>query len=98
MGDLATQTDTNIEVEFPSLWGVKFLNDDYTPIEFVILILKRVFGLNDQAAVEITMKVHQEGEAVVGAYTKDIALTKASNAEAFARQYGHPLRLQAVEV
>lgn len=98
MSETETHAETELDVDFPSLWGVKFFNDDFTPVEFVILILMNVFGLSDQAASVITYKVHEEGDAIVGAYMKDIAVTKAATAEAMARQYGHPLRLQAVEV
>lgn len=98
MSDTVTQTDTDTELDFPALWGVRFLNDDYTPIDFVVMVLKQFFGFTDTAAAEVTLKVHEEGEAIVGAYTKDIAQTKASSAEQAARQYGHPLRLDAVEV
>ncbi len=98
MSDIAADTKTELGIDFPSLWGVKFLNDDYTPIEFVIFLLIKVFGLSDEEATNITLRVHKDGEAIVGAYTKDIALTKALTAENTARQYGHPLRLDAVEV
>lgn len=98
MNDTLTDIKTSLDIDFPSLWGVRFLNDDYTPIEFVIAVLMEHFSQNEQEATAITIKVHEEGEAVVGTYTKDVALTKVRDALHVARASGHPLRLDAVEI
>lgn len=98
MSEAATDTKTSLDVDFPTIWGVRFLNDDYTPMDFVIAVLVQMFGQSEAQATDITVKVHEEGEAVVGAYTKDIAMTKARDAVQAARNHGHPLRLDAVEI
>ncbi len=96
--DIKSTTETDTDLDFPSLWGVQFLNDDFTPMEFVISIMMKYFNQSFEDAQALTMLIHVDGEAVVGAYTKDIAVTKAMTAEQTARQFGHPLRLEAVEV
>ncbi len=93
-----TETNTSTDLDFPSMWGVKLLNDDYTPMDFVIMVLMHHFGQTVEEAEAITIRVHHHGEAVVGHYTKDIAVTKATIAEHQARQLGHPLRLDPVPV
>jgi ATP-dependent Clp protease adaptor protein ClpS len=96
--DAVTQEFTETDLDFPSLWGAKFINDDYTPMDFVIQILMENFGQNDFDAVAITIDVHKEGQAVVGSYTKDIAETKVMHAMRRAAHDGHPLRIEAVPV
>lgn len=91
-------TNTDLDLDFPSMWGVKFKNDDYTPMDFVVMVLMQYFAQNDEEAEAVTIKVHEEGEAIVGSYTKDIASTKAALAEHHARQLGHPLRLEPVAI
>ena len=94
--EILVETDT--ELDFPSLWGVRFLNDDFTPMDFVIMLMMQVFKLSYEESEATTVKIHNDGEAVIGAYPKDIAETKAIMAEQCAREYGHPLRLDAVEI
>ncbi len=98
MTDTVTVTETDVELEFPSLWGVKFLNDDFTPMDFVVYVLVQFFKQSIEEAASVMMKVHQEGQAVVGAYPKDIAVTKAEDAMRLAVANEHPLRLQPVQV
>ena len=78
----------------PALYRVIMLNDDYTPMEFVVLILQRFFGHNTQAAQKIMLHVHQRGVGVCGVYTYEIAETKINQVMTFARQNEHPLQLQ----
>lgn len=93
--------DTNIEirttndVKTPSLWTVTILNDDYTPMEFVIDVLMNIFRKSEKEAEEMTLTVHQKGAAVVGLYTKDIATTKVDRAMRLAEGSQHPLSLRA---
>jgi ATP-dependent Clp protease adaptor protein ClpS len=96
--DVVTQDLTDVSLDFPSLWGVKFHNDDYTPMDFVMAVLMSNFGQSVDDAEAIMLKVHNEGEATVGVYTKDIAETKAALSTQQARQMGHPLRLDLVTV
>ena len=93
-----TDTQTQTDLDFPSLWGVRVLNDDYTPMDFVTLIMIHFFNLGNDEALAVTMAIHENGEKIVGAYPKEIAQTKAGRALAHARSCGHPLRLEPVEV
>ena len=87
---LAERTQT----KKPALYRVIMLNDDYTPMEFVVLILQRFFGHNAQTAQKIMLHVHQRGVGVCGVYTYEIAETKINQVMTFARQNEHPLQLQ----
>ena len=78
----------------PSLYRVLMLNDDYTPMEFVVLVLQRFFGHNHEAAQQIMLHVHQRGVGICGVYTFEVAEAKASQVMNFARQNEHPLQLQ----
>ena len=78
----------------PALYRVVMLNDDYTPMEFVVLILQRFFGHNNQTAHKIMLHVHQKGVGVCGVYTYEVAETKINQVMTFARQNEHPLQLQ----
>lgn len=93
MPDIATETETRTELQVPNLWNVKILNDDFTPIDFVIAVLIMVFKKTESEALDMTLKVHEQGSAIVGTYTKDIALTKIERATKMAEANGHPLRL-----
>jgi ATP-dependent Clp protease adaptor protein ClpS len=76
----------------PSLYKVLLLNDDYTPMEFVVYVLKKFFGIDQERATQIMLKVHTEGVGVCGVFTKDIANTKVEQVVDFARQHQHPLQ------
>jgi len=77
---------------------VLLLNDDYTPMDFVVIVLERFFHMGRERATQIMLKVHHEGMAVCGVYPKDIAATKVEQVTAFARQHGHPLACVMEEV
>ncbi len=76
----------------PSLYKVLILNDDYTPMEFVILILQRFFNMDMQEATKIMLHVHQNGVGVCGVFTYEIAETKVTQVVDLARQCEHPLQ------
>ncbi|MDR0996298.1 MAG: ATP-dependent Clp protease adapter ClpS [Zoogloeaceae bacterium] len=78
-------------MEPPRPWKVILLNDDYTPMDFVVQVLLRFFALNEENAVRVMLKVHHEGRAVAGIYPKDIAATKIAQVTAHARQQQYPL-------
>ena len=78
----------------PSLYKVLMLNDDYTPMEFVIEVLEKFFGRGREEATQIMLHVHQKGVGICGIYTYDIAETKAVQVTNYARKYEHPLQLQ----
>jgi ATP-dependent Clp protease adaptor protein ClpS len=80
------------KVEPPGLYQVVMLNDDYTPMEFVILVLQEYFQRDLETATQIMLKIHHEGRGVCGVYTKDVAATKVELVLAAARRGGHPLQ------
>ncbi len=83
--------DTRPAIKRPPLYKVLLLNDDYTPMEFVVVVLERFFGKNHTQAFEIMLTVHKKGLAVVGVYSHEIAETKVSQVMNFARKHQHPL-------
>lgn len=76
----------------PGLFQVVMLNDDYTPMEFVVMVLQHFFQRDLDTATQIMLKIHHEGRAVCGVYTKDVAATKVELVLAAARRDGHPLQ------
>ena len=75
----------------PKMFKGMLLNDDYTPMDFVITVLQRLFSLDTEQATRIMLKVHNEGRGVCGIFPRDIAATKVEQVLAFARQHQHPL-------
>jgi len=73
------------------MYKVVLLNDDFTPMDFVIAVLQRFFSLNTEQATRIMLKVHHEGRGVCGVFPRDIAATKVEQVSAFARRHQHPL-------
>lgn len=90
--DTVTVTQTKSKTQKPPLYKVLLLNDDYTPMEFVVHVLERFFSINHQQAIEIMMTVHKKGLAVVGVFTRDIAETKVTQVMDLARKHEHPLQ------
>ena len=76
----------------PQLYQVVMLNDDYTPMEFVVMVLQQYFQRDPDTATLIMLKIHHEGRGICGVYTKDIAATKVELVLAAARREGHPLQ------
>ena len=76
----------------PSMYKVLLLNDDYTPMEFVVLVLERFFGKSRHEATDIMLHVHRRGVGVCGVYTYEVAETKVSQVIDFARRHQHPLQ------
>ena len=81
----------------PPMYRVVLLNDDYTPMEFVVEVLRRFFGMNVETATRVMLKVHTEGKGVCGVFPRDIAESKAMQVNDYARESEHPL-LSDVEV
>ena len=75
----------------PKMYKVVLLNDDFTPMDFVIYVLQKFFTLDREQATRIMLKVHNEGRGVCGIFPRDIAATKVEQVIAFARQHQHPL-------
>lgn len=84
--------DTRAKTERPPLYKVMLLNDDYTPMEFVVIVLERFFGMNQAMAFDIMLTVHKKGLAVVGVFSHEVAETKVAQVMDFARQHQHPLQ------
>jgi ATP-dependent Clp protease adaptor protein ClpS len=75
----------------PPLYKVLLLNDDFTPMDFVVLVLQKFFSMNREQATQIMLKVHTEGRGVCGVFPRDVAATKVEQVAAFARDNQHPL-------
>ena len=88
--DLAVKTRS--KSKRPPLYKVMILNDDYTPMEFVVHVLERFFGMSSAQAFEIMLTVHKKGLAVVGVFNHEIAETKVTQVMDFARRHEHPLQ------
>ncbi len=82
---------TKPKLEKPPLFKVILINDDYTPMEFVVHVLESIFGHDRENATRIMLNVHKQGKGVCGIYTKDIAETKVAQVNSYSRQNKHPL-------
>jgi ATP-dependent Clp protease adaptor protein ClpS len=83
---------TRPKTKKPSLYKVLLLNDDYTPMEFVVHILENIFGKNRDDAIEVMLHVHRHGVGVCGLFTFEVAETKVTQVIEFARRHQHPLQ------
>lgn len=81
-----------VKSKLPPMFKVMLLNDDYTPMEFVVETITRFFNKSREQAAQIMLKVHTEGAAVCGIYPQDIAETKMNQVLNFAKEYQHPLQ------
>lgn len=79
------------EVKEPTRFKVILLNDDFTPMDFVVEVLQTFFGLDHESATRIMLHVHTRGKGICGVYTRDIAETKVAQVTRFAREHQHPL-------
>jgi ATP-dependent Clp protease adaptor protein ClpS len=75
----------------PPLYKVLLLNDDFTPMEFVVTVLQKYFGMNLDRATQVMLQVHREGAGMCGVFTRDVAATKVEQVISHARQHQHPL-------
>ena len=94
---MQSKDDTALEarkskVKPPPMYKVMLLNDDYTPMEFVVLVLQKFFSMTREKATQVMLKVHREGIGVCGVFPRDIASTKVEQVAAFARKHQHPLQ------
>jgi ATP-dependent Clp protease adaptor protein ClpS len=85
-------TRTRPKTKKPSLYKVLLLNDDYTPMEFVVYVLERFFNKGTEEATRIMLHVHNKGVGICGVYTYEVAETKVTQVMSFARQHQHPLQ------
>lgn len=90
--DKSAETKKDVKLRRPSRYKVIMLNDNYTTMEFVISVLRNIFGKTPQEATRIMMKVHTDGRGVAGIYAYDIAVTKKKKTESEAARNGFPLK------
>ena len=90
--DTGIATKARAKTKKPSMYKVLMLNDDYTPMEFVVMILERFFGKQHEEAVQIMLHVHQKGVGICGVFTYEVAETKVTQVMDFARKHQHPLQ------
>jgi len=83
---------TDPQFKRPPMFRVVMLNDDFTPMDFVVEILRRYFHKSEETAAVLMLQIHNEGRAICGVYTRDIAETKVQQVESVSRSSGHPLR------
>jgi ATP-dependent Clp protease adaptor protein ClpS len=76
----------------PPMFKVMLLNDDYTPMEFVVVVLQKFFSMTRERATQVMLKVHREGIGVCGVYPRDVAATKVQLVAAYSRKHQHPLQ------
>jgi len=86
------ETKVKKDLKKPSKYKVYILNDDYTPMDFVVFILMNLFNKKEHEAIELMLKVHHDGKGLVGIYPKEIAETKVFEANETAKKYNHPLK------
>ncbi len=91
-GGVGIKTRTKAKTKRPSLYKVLMLNDDYTPMEFVVYVLQRFFAMDHTRAVDVMLTVHNKGVAVVGVYPYEVAETKVMQVMDCARSNQHPLQ------
>ena len=76
----------------PPMYQVVMLNDDYTPMEFVVVVIQEFFNKDRETATQIMLKIHLDGKGICGVYSRDVAATKVQQVQEAARQAGHPLQ------
>ncbi len=91
MSQTAIKTRAKTKTERPKLYKVILLNDDYTPREFVVLVLKAVFRMDESHAYKVMLTAHRKGVCVIAVYTRDVAETKAKEATELGKAKGYPL-------
>ena len=91
-GDTGVIVETRPKTKKPSMYKVLMLNDDYTPMEFVVHVLERFFGMNTEQATEVMLHVHRRGVGICGVFSYEVAETKVTQVMDFARQHQHPLQ------
>jgi ATP-dependent Clp protease adaptor protein ClpS len=80
------------KVKPPPLYKVMLLNDDYTPMDFVVVVLQTVFAMSREKATQVMLQVHREGMGVCGTYTREVASAKVDQVRSIARKHQHPLQ------
>jgi ATP-dependent Clp protease adaptor protein ClpS len=81
-----------LQTKPPQMYQVALLNDDYTPMEFVVFVIQEFFGKDQETAIGIMLKIHVEGKGICGVFSRDIAATKVNTVMEAAQNAGHPLQ------
>ncbi len=87
----------NYKLDEPHHYSIIMLNDDFTPMDFVVMVLMSVFHKTEKEATELMLAVHKGGQAIVGRYTYDIAVTKKTRVDKMAKEQGYPFRVEIKE-
>jgi ATP-dependent Clp protease adaptor protein ClpS len=96
--DTITDTKVKQKLKFPNMWRVIFHNDDFTPMDFVVEVLIKLFNKTVDEATDLMLTVHLKGRAQIAIYTKEIAEQKCNEVRRVAEAHGHPLLATAEEV
>ena len=91
-GDSVVLERVPLKVKPPQMYQVVMLNDDYTPMEFVVVVIQEFFGKDRETATQIMLKIHLDGRGVCGVYSQDVAATKVEQVLQAAQKAGHPLQ------
>jgi len=94
MTNTSTQTKTQVDLQFPNRYNVMFFNDDHTPMDFVIGVLVDIFHKDLDSATQITVQIHEQGHAIAGTYSYEIAEQKVTEALSAARKNSFPLEIK----
>ena len=94
MAEVQTLTKEKIKLQEPGLWDVIFLNDNITTMEFVIKVLKQIFGKTQEQAENITKQIHDQGQGIVGSYVHEVAEQKGIETTLIARHENFPLQVK----
>ena len=86
------------KLQEPPMYQVVIHNDDFTPMDFVVAILRGIYNMDEQKAIQVMLSVHQTGKGLCGIYTREVAETKVSQTMKLAKSEGHPLLCEAVSV
>jgi ATP-dependent Clp protease adaptor protein ClpS len=97
-GDALVLDRITDKVKPPQMYQVLMLNDDFTPMEFVVVVIQEFFSKDRESATQIMLKIHLDGKAVCGVYSRDVAATKVDQVLDAAKQAGHPLQCVAEPV
>jgi len=93
MAKESTSTVSKTELKFPSRYNVVLINDDYTPMDFVIQLLIEIFNRSINEAKDITLQIHENGRGVAGTYSHEVAEQKHAESVMISRHHGHPLKI-----
>ena len=93
MAETQSDTITRTEITYPNRYNVVFINDDFTPMDFVVQLLVEVFNKTLEEAKDVTLQIHEKGKGIAGSYNYELAEQKKAEAVAISRNNGHPLTI-----